>query len=111
VTSRVASRTRGVKSTWALRNSGIGPRITCTTPEAERQQLCCNDGFPPVTHRPCLPAQRFGFQLRAPSEHREAMVDKTEVVVFNHDFEVTTSRQGGPAAANPKLGSYAGALP
>jgi hypothetical protein len=32
------------------------------------------------------------------------MADKTEVVVFNHDFEDATSQEGCPSAANPELG-------
>jgi hypothetical protein len=48
-------------------------------------------------------AQRLGFQLRALSEHREVMAGKTEVVVFNHDFERQTSQEGSPSAANPEL--------
>jgi hypothetical protein len=38
--------------------------------------------------------QRFGFQLRALSDHPDVMADKTEVVVFNHDFESGVHRAG-----------------
>ena len=31
------------------------------------------------------------------------MASKTEVVVFNHDFEGESSQVGGPTAANPEL--------
>jgi hypothetical protein len=34
------------------------------------------------------------------------MVGKTEVVVFNHDFEGWTLQDGGPSAANPELDSW-----
>jgi hypothetical protein len=44
-------------------------------------------------------AERLGFQLRALSDHSEATPDKTEVVVFNHDFEEGTSQDRSPSAA------------
>jgi hypothetical protein len=68
---------------WAVRNQG--------PPNCPDKGLC---------------AQRRGFQLRALSEHREAIAGKTGVMVLNHDFEAGTLGEGSPTAPNPKLGGW-----